>query len=111
MSWVRISKVTWTTCSNDDFDDDDNNDDGDDNDNDDDNDDVDTIEAGGGNQISNVCSCQWADNEDANILMMMVGKYVLGVEFDVKPITDLCQSLIPVSMPKSNVPTGQPQSA
>ena len=40
MSWVRISKVTWTTCSNDDFDDDDNNDDGDDNDNDDDNDDV-----------------------------------------------------------------------
>ena len=64
-----------------------------------------------GNQISNVCDCQWADNEDANILMMMMGKYVLGVEFDVKPIADLCQSLIPVSMPKSNVPTGQPQSA
>ena len=39
--------------------------------------------------------------------IMMKGKFVLGVEFDVKPITDLCQP------PKSNVPSGngQQQSA
>ena len=41
------------------------------------------------------------------------GKFVLGVEFDAKPITDSCQPPITDSMPKSNVPTGtgQQQSA
>ena len=42
-----------------------------------------------------------------------MGKFVLGVEFDVKPITDSCQPPITDSMLKSNVPTGtgQKQSA
>ena len=44
---------------------------------------------------------------------MMMGKFVLVVEFDVKPITDSCQPPITDSMLKSNVPTGtgQKQSA
>ena len=36
---------------------------------------------------------------------------MLGVEFDLKIVTDSCQSLILESMPNSLVPTGQQESA
>ena len=56
-----------------------------------------------GNQISNVCDCQWADNEDANILtmMMMIINMVMMMMLVVfgNRISNVCGRQPPTSLP------------